>query len=145
MTRPLKRVAISILLGCFSFVGGCATDHASTNQDLTVAAPVSSSALYPSCHGRTVRIRSRLQAHGSRVEALRVVVTDRDGASSAEAPDVRGISGARVEAVTTDGGAAVIWFASPGPCDGNCVTMTVTVPCGAPCPYRIRLVPVFKG
>lgn len=144
MTHPERLMSAVSLLGLL-IGAGCSSDKPCTNQDLTVAAPVYSAALYQGCNGRTVRVTARMRPHGSRVEALRVLVTTRDGALATEAPAVRNVSGARVQAIGTDGNAAVIWFACPGPRDGNCVTMTVTVPSTGPCPYRIRLVPVLKA
>ena len=91
-----------------------------------------------------MRIRAHLQSHGSHVEALRVLVTNGDGAPQPEAPAVRVLSGANVYAITPEGSATVLWFAPPGPCDG-CVTMQVTVSGTDNCPYRIRLVPGAQG
>lgn len=144
MTHPQRLMSSACLLSLL-IGAGCASAKPCTNQDLTVAAPVYSSALYQGCHGRTVRVTAHMQPHGSRVESLRILVTNRDGAIAAEAPAVRNVSGGRVQAITSDGSATVIWFACPGPCDGSCVTMTVIVPSSGPCPYRIRLVPVLKA
>jgi hypothetical protein len=143
MSQPPRSIALSLLFG-FLLLGGCACERACTDQDLCVAAPTYSSALYPGCNGRSVRIRAHLQPHGSHVEALRVLVTNGDGAPQPAAPDVRVISGANVYAITTDGSATVLWFAPPGPCAG-CVTMQVTVSAADNCAYRIRLVPVIKA
>jgi hypothetical protein len=144
MTHPLRPISSACLLALL-IGAGCASDKPCTNQDLTVAAPVYSAALYQGCNGRTVRVTAHMRPHGSRVESLRVVLTNKDGAVAAEAPSVRNVTGANVQAITTDGSSTVIWFNGPGPRDGNCVTMTVTVPSTGPCPYRIRLVPVFKA
>jgi hypothetical protein len=142
MTNPLRAMAAACLL----FLTGCATDGGPCrNQDLTVSAPTTTSLLYPGCHGRTVRVIARMEPHGSRVEALRVLVTGRDGAVHAEAPSVRVGGGTAVQAITSDSGAAVIWFGCPGPCDGSVVSMSVTVPQTSPCPYRLRLVPVLRA
>jgi hypothetical protein len=73
------------------------------------------------------------------------MVTGEDGAVSTEPPQVQVLGGANVQTIATDGNAAVIWFGEPGPCDGTCVTMRVTVPGTNCCPYRIRLVPVFRS
>ena len=144
MSHPLRPIAVPALVGLL-FLGGCAcADRACTDQDLVVAAPTYTSALYPGCNGRSVRIRAQLQAHGSHVEALRVLVTNGDGAPQAAAPEVQVLSGANVYAITPEGNATVLWFTPPGPCDG-CVTMRVTVSVTGNCPYRIRLVPVLKG
>ena len=132
---------VLLVLAC----AGCASDTPCTNQDLTVAAATYSATLYPACNGRTVRVTAHLQPHGSRVESLRVLVTNKDGAVAPDAPTVRVLSGGSVQATTSDGSAAVIWFKCPGPCDGSCVTMSVSVPRTGPCPYRIRLVPVMKA
>jgi hypothetical protein len=144
MTHPLRSKAVA-WLSAMLLLGGCASDKGCTNQDLDVAGPAYTAALYPICNGRSVRVTAHLKPHGSRVEALRVLVTNADGAVQNEAPTVRLLSGARVDSETTDGAAAVLWFSPPGPCDGQCVTMQVTVPCSGRCPYRIRLVPVLKG
>ena len=144
MSHHLRSIAVFLLFGLL-FLGGCAcADKACTDQDLCVAAPTYSSALYPGCNGRSVRIRAHFETHGSHVEALRVLVTNGDGAPQAGAPDVRVISGANVYAITPEGNATVLWFAPPGPCAG-CVTMQVTVSVTGNCPYRIRLVPVLKS
>jgi hypothetical protein len=126
-------------------LAGCASDQPRRTQDLTVAAPTVSSFLYPGCHGRTVPVVAHLVTHGSRMDALRVLVTTGDGTIQGPPPTVRVRGGAAVHVITPDGDAAVIWFTPPGPCDGTCISMTVTVPPSAPCPYRLRLVPVLKA
>jgi hypothetical protein len=123
---------------------GCASEGPCRHQDLTVAAPVTTSLLYQGCHGRNVRVFARMRPVGSRVDALRVLVTGQEGAVHAEAPSVRVDRGASVQAITSDGEAAVVWFGTPGPCDGTVIGMTVTVPASSPCPFRLRLVPVFR-
>jgi hypothetical protein len=140
MTHSLRLMALACLL-----LPACASDRPTHVQNLTVSAPTVSSFLYPGCHGRAVPVVARMQPHGSRVEALRILVTGRDGKPAAEPPSVRVRGGAAVQAVTTDGEAAVVWFGCPGPCDGTCVSMTVTAPASSPCPYRLRLVPVLKA
>jgi hypothetical protein len=143
--KRIGRPVVPLLMLALLALGACSSDRPCTNQDLVVAAPVYSHALYPKCQGRSVRVIAHMQPHGSRVEALRVLVTNDDGAVDAHPPSVRMVGGAKVQAITTDGAATVLWFACPGPCDGTCVTMQVTVPNAGPCPYRIRLVPVFRG
>lgn len=143
MTHPSRLATLACLL--LPAIAACSSDKACTNQYLTVAAPSYTAALFAKCNGRTVRVTAHMRPHGSRVEALRVLVTNADGAVDEHAPSVRVLSGASVQAITTDGPAAVIWFNCPGPCDGTCVTMSVTVPTEGPCSYRIRLVPVFKA
>jgi hypothetical protein len=141
-SRSCRAAALILLLVALQ---GCASDKPCRVQDLTVSAPVASSFLYPSCHGRNASVIARVVTHGSVVEALRVVVTARDGTPTSEPPSVRVRSGAAVQAITTDGNAAVIWFTCPGPCDGAAIAMTVSVPQSSPCPYRIRLVPVLRA
>jgi hypothetical protein len=138
--RRLFEAAVLLLL----VLAGCSNTKPCTNQNLTVSAPVVGTSLYPRCHGRCVRVSACLNPHGSRIEQLRVLVTSEDGTPASEPPTVRVVGGPRVQAVTTDGNAAVVWFCPPGPCDGI-VSMMVTIPEASPCPYRIRLVPVFRA
>jgi hypothetical protein len=141
MTRMIRPMALAcMLLGLAS----CASDAPCRHQDLTVAAPVTSSVLYPGCHGRNVRVFARLKPRGSRVEALKVFVTKREGDIHPEAPSIRVDPGTPVQAITSEGEAGVIYFGCPGPCDGSVIAMTVTVPPSGPCPFRLRLVPVFR-
>jgi hypothetical protein len=145
-TGPLNRRLRFLVAACACLLvlGGCASDGPYRTQDLTVATATTSSLLYPRCHGRTVRVAARMQPHGSRVDAVRVMVTSRDGVVHPEPPTVTPRGGA-VQAVTTDGPATVVWFGCPGPCDGTVIPMTVVVPPNAPCPYRVRLVAVLKA
>ena len=143
MSHPLRPIAVpgsSRLL----LLGGCACEKPCTDQDLCVAAPTYTvRASTPVATAGACASGRTCEPHGSHVEALRVLVTNGDGAPQAEAPDVRVLSGANVYAITPEGSATVLWFAPPGPCDG-CVTMQVTVSVTGNCPYRIRLVPVLK-
>jgi hypothetical protein len=142
---PIHRSKAAVCLSALLLLGGCAADKGCTDQNLVVSAPTYSAALYPTCNGQRVRVTARFQTHGSRVEALRVVATSAEGVPRTEPPTVQVVSGAAIQAQTTDGGATVLWFVPPGPCDGTCVTMIVTVPCTDRCPYRVRLVPVLKA
>jgi hypothetical protein len=138
------RLFLRLMMLCL-LLPACASDKPTHVQHLTVGAPTVSSFLYPGCHGRNVPVVVKMQPHGSRVEALRILVTARDGKVAPEPPSVRMRGGAAVQAISTDGEAAVVWFGCPGPCDGTCITMTVTAPASAPCPYRLRFVPVLRA
>ena len=139
----MKSLIASLCL--LASLAACASDRPCRHQDLIVAAPVASSLLYPGCHGRKVRVFAHMEPRGSRVDALKVFVTKREGDVHAEAPSVRVDPGVGVQAITTEGEAAVVYFGVPGPCDGTVIGMTVTVPPSGPCPFRLRLVPIFRS
>lgn len=143
MNHPSRLMRLACLV--LPVLASCSASSPSKHQDLVVAAPTASAVLYPRCQGRCVRVVAHMRPHGSRVEALRVMTTGEGGAVAEEAPQVRVIGGASVQTISTDGNAAVIWFSCPGPRDGTCITMMVTVPGTGCCPYRIRLVPVLKA
>jgi hypothetical protein len=133
------------ILGVVLVLPSCASTKPTTRQDLVVAAPTLTSFLYPACHGCRVRVNARLCPRGSRTESLRIVATGRDGKPLDEAPGVHVTGGAPIQAITTDGSATVVWFGCPEPCDGSMISMILTAPAAAPCPYRFRITPVFKA